>query len=86
MVKSVLDNTLFYGMMNIGTNPTVDGGEQSIEIHFFELDQNLYGKKLKIELLERLRNERKFESLDSLRIQLSKDKKDALKFIENSSD
>lgn len=85
VVKSVIGNTLFYGMMNIGTNPTVDGGEQSIEIHFFDLEQDLYGKKLKIELLERLRNERKFESLDTLRTQLNKDKIVALKFIENSS-
>lgn len=85
VVKSVIDNTLFYGMMNIGTNPTVGGGEQSIEIHFFDFEQDLYGKKLKIELLERLRNERKFESLDTLRTQLNKDKIVALKFIENSS-
>lgn len=82
VVRSYIGNSLFYGMMNIGTNPTVDGSEQSIEIHFFDFDQDLYGKKLKIELLERLRYERKFDSLENLSAQLKIDKKNALIFIE----
>ncbi|MGM5468976.1 bifunctional riboflavin kinase/FAD synthetase [Flavobacteriaceae bacterium LMO-SS05] len=81
VVKSLIENTLFYGMMNIGTNPTVDGTKQSIEVHFFDFDQDLYDKRLKIELLERLRDERKFESLESLQSQLNNDREDALKFI-----
>lgn len=85
VVKSYIDNTLFYGMMNIGTNPTVDGKEQSIEVHFFDFDKDLYGKKLKIELLERLRDESKFESLQSLQTQLKIDKENALKFIKEST-
>jgi riboflavin kinase/FMN adenylyltransferase len=67
--------------MNIGVNPTVDGTKQSIEVHFFDLDQDLYGRKLKIELLDRLRHEQKFESLESLRYQLKTDKENALIFI-----
>lgn len=84
IVKSTIDNSLFYGMMNIGTNPTVNGNSQSIEVHFFEFDQNLYGKKLRIELLERLRDERKFDSLLALQSQLKIDKEDALKFIQKN--
>ena len=83
VVKSTIDDTHYYGMMNIGTNPTVDGTKQSIEVHFFNFDQDLYDKKLKIELLEPLRNERKFESLDSLQQQLKIDKETALKFIQS---
>jgi len=82
IVKSYIDNTPFFGMMNIGTNPTVDGTKQSIEVHFFNLNQDLYNKKLKIEILDRLRDERKFESLESLQTQLKIDKEYALNFID----
>lgn len=82
VVKSSIDGSIYFGMMNIGTNPTVDGTKQSIEVHFFNFDQDLYGKKLKIELLEPLRNERKFESLESLQDQLKIDKEIALKLID----
>ena len=82
IVKSNIDNTPFFGMMNIGTNPTVNGSKQSIEVHFFNFNQDLYSKKLKIELLERLRDERKFESLEYLQSQLKIDKENAFKLIE----
>lgn len=82
VVKSYIDNSLYFGMMNIGTNPTVDGTKQFIEVHFFNFDQDLYNKTLKIELLEPLRNERKFESLETLKEQLKIDKENALKLID----
>lgn len=81
VVKSKIENNVYFGMMNIGTNPTVDGTKQSIEIHFFEFNQNLYDKKMKIELLDHLRNEHRFESLEDLKVQLKTDKENALKFI-----
>jgi riboflavin kinase/FMN adenylyltransferase len=59
--------------MNIGTNPTVDGKVQSIEVHFFNFNQDIYGKILEVEILERLRDEQKFDSLEDLKNQLSKD-------------
>jgi len=82
VVKSYIEDNLVYGMMNIGTNPTVDGTKQSIEIHFFNFNQDLYNKRIKIELLDRLRDERKFESLEHLQSQLKMDKENALKLIE----
>lgn len=81
VVKSYIENMLIFGMMNIGTNPTVNGTKQSIEVHFFNFNQDLYHKKLKIELLERLRDERKFESLEYLQSQLKIDKENALNLI-----
>jgi len=72
-------------MMNIGTNPTVDGTSQSIEVHFFDFNQNLYGKKLKIEFLKRLRDERKFDSLQALQSQLKIDENEALQFIKEKA-
>jgi riboflavin kinase/FMN adenylyltransferase len=71
-----------YGMMNIGNNPTVNGDKQSIEVHFFNFNQDIYGKKVQVELLSRLRNEQKFGSIDALKSQLDKDKKNSLNFIE----
>ena len=81
VVKSIIENNLYFGMMNIGTNPTVDGTKQSIEVHFFDFNQNLYNKKIKIELLGHLRNEHRFESLEVLKVQLKTDMENAHKFI-----
>jgi riboflavin kinase/FMN adenylyltransferase len=83
IAKSVLNGKTVFGMMNIGTRPTVDGTKQTIEINFFDFKQDLYGQKITISLLHRMRSEQKFESLDALKNQLGKDKKTALSFIEN---
>lgn len=82
VIKSMIDNVMTYGMMNIGNNPTVDGKYQSIEAHFFDFDTDIYGKTLKIEILQRLRDENKFDSLDSLKAQLEIDKTQAKTFFE----
>lgn len=81
VVKSSLDGTNLYGMMNIGVNPTVDGKNTSIEIHFFDYADDLYGKDLRVDVLHRLRDEQKFDSLDTLRQQLDRDKVIALDYI-----
>ena len=83
IAKSVLNGKTVFGMMNIGTRPTVDGTKQTIEINFFDFKQDLYGQKITISLLHRMRSEQKFESIDALKNQLGKDKKIALAFIEN---
>ncbi|WP_350289128.1 bifunctional riboflavin kinase/FAD synthetase [uncultured Croceitalea sp.] len=81
VVKSAIEGETYYGMMNIGFNPTVEGKEKSIEVHFFDLIQDLYDKKLKVELLHHLRDEHKFDSLEALKTQLLKDKQTALSLI-----
>ena len=83
IAKSVLNGKTVFGMMNIGTRPTVDGTKQTIEINFFDFKQDLYEQKITISLLHRMRSEQKFESIDALKNQLGKDKKTALAFIEN---
>jgi riboflavin kinase/FMN adenylyltransferase len=83
VVKSTVDDSMTYGMMNIGTNPTVNGTEQSIEVHFFNLDKDLYGKTLTVDILSRLRDEHKFESVALLQEQLNLDRKNALNFVGN---
>ncbi|WP_336128089.1 bifunctional riboflavin kinase/FAD synthetase [Mesoflavibacter sp. CH_XMU1422-2] len=83
IVKSIIDNNTVYGMMNIGHNPTVNGKHQTIETHFFDFNKDLYGQNLKIELLQRLRDEQKFNSVQELQSQLHIDKKNALEFIKS---
>ena len=83
IVKSIIDNITVYGMMNIGHNPTVNGKHQTIETHFFDFNKDLYGQNLKIELLQRLRDEQKFNSVEELQSQLHIDKKNALEFIKS---
>lgn len=81
IVKSELDGATVYGMMNIGFNPTVNGTEKSIEINFFDFDADLYNKKIQVDILARLRDEHKFESIDGLKDQLAKDKEKSLQYI-----
>ena len=81
IVKSEIENSTVFGMMNIGFRPTVSGKNQTIEIHFFTFNGNLYGKKIRIEVLSFLREEQKFESVEALKQQLETDKKNSLDYI-----
>ena len=81
IAKSIIEGKTIYGMMNIGTRPTVDGTSQTIEIHFFDFNQDIYNQKITISLLKRIRDEQKFESVDALKIQLGMDKTSAQDYI-----
>ena len=65
--------TMLSGMMNIGTRPTFDGHEQTLEVHIFHFDRDLYGQLLSVEFVARLREERRFDSMEALREQLKQD-------------
>jgi len=81
VVQCQMNNDLVFGMMNIGFNPTVSGTKRSIEINFFDLDEHLYDKKLQIDIIERIRDEYKFDSLEALKTQLSKDRETSLSIL-----
>lgn len=85
IVNSMIKDTLVYGMMNIGVNPTVNGSKQTIEVHFFDFDDDIYEDTIKIDLLHRIRDEEKFESLEALKLQLAKDKETAIEYISNQN-
>lgn len=72
-VQTILGKEKVYGMMNIGFNPTVSGSERTIEVHFFDFADDLYGQKLHIEITARIRDEHNFGSLEALKQQLIKD-------------
>ena len=84
VVRSSVDGKTIYGMMNIGKRPTVDGKHQTIEVHFFDFNQDLYEQTLTVELLYFLRDEHKFDSVEHLISQLQKDEIQARDFIANS--
>ena len=81
LVKSLLNGKLIYGMMNIGKRPTVDGENQTIEVHFIDFDQNLYDQEITMEVLDFIRDEQKFDSLEALKNQIQKDKEQLLYYI-----
>jgi len=81
IVKSNYDGNTIFGMMNIGNRPTVNGENQTIEVNFFDFDTDIYNKIISIEILDFIRDEQKFDSLDSLKSQLNKDQQTSLSYI-----
>jgi riboflavin kinase/FMN adenylyltransferase len=81
LVRSKLTGIEFFGMMNIGIRPTVSGKTTQTEIHFFNLDQNLYDLEIPLEVLEKIREEIKFNSTNELTEQLKKDRVNCEKII-----
>ena len=60
--------------LSIGTNPTfVDGGAQVVEAHLLGFDGDLYGRRLRLEFVQRLRDEQRFDSVDALVAQIRED-------------
>ncbi|MDQ3108635.1 MAG: bifunctional riboflavin kinase/FAD synthetase [Bacteroidota bacterium] len=62
------------GMLNIGMRPTVDGKARTIEVNILDFDADLYGETLTLEFVKRLRDEIKFDGIESLKQQLFKDR------------
>ena len=81
IVKSVINKQTVFGMMNIGFNPTVNGQNQTIEIHYFDFDADLYHQKIRVSILQRIRSEQKFESVNLLKAQLETDKQMAISYL-----
>ena len=81
VVRSEIQGVEVFGMMSIGTNPTVGGTEQTIETHFLDVEPDLYGKYLSIELLTRIRDEKKFDSVDGLKIAMRQDESFSRQYI-----
>ena len=77
------DKTMLPGIMNIGCRPTFDGHTQTLEVHIMGLDRDLYGQRLMVSLVERLRDERRFDSPEALKVQLQEDVRQAEKRFKN---
>jgi riboflavin kinase/FMN adenylyltransferase len=71
-------------MMNIGYRPTLNNGkEQSIEVHALDFAGDIYSARVRIEFVARLRDERRFGSVDELRIQLERDEAEVRRIMGN---
>ncbi len=84
VVRSFIEWETYFGMMSIGTNPTVGGTSRTIESFFFKLDKDLYGKRLKIDLLIRIRDEKKFNSVEELKLAMKQDEAFSKQYIKDN--
>jgi len=81
VVKALVNEEIVYGMMNIGFNPTVNGEKQTVEVHLFNFDKDIYEQNIQVSLLHYIREEQKFGSVDALKDQLKQDQNQALAYI-----
>lgn len=82
MVKVGIDDRPLFGMANIGTRPTFGPTTESrVEVHIFDLADNLYGKHISVHFLKRLRDEKKFASAEELVAQLHRDRDACYRFL-----
>lgn len=72
-VRCNIDGTQYLGVSNVGTRPTFGGGKETIEVHLLDMDEDLYGRTMRVQFIDRLRSERQFESVDALIAQIEMD-------------
>jgi len=81
-IRATYNGISYDGMLSIGYNPTVtDKKELRIEANLFDFDLDIYGQRLDIVFIEKLRNEQKFASLEELILQLHRDKEDTMRLL-----
>jgi len=76
-VKVRVNGEMYDGMMNIGTRPTFEGKEKTLEVNLFKFNRNIYGKEVQVRFYERIRDEKKFDGKEALIEQLKQDKQQA---------
>ncbi len=82
IVECIVKSRKVFGVMNIGVRPTFsDTKEVIIEVHLIEFKEDIYGDKIRVSLLKRLRDEKKFESKEELIYQIERDKRKAIQYI-----
>lgn len=83
LVTAIVNKKSIFGMMNIGIKPTLGENLLSIEVHLLHFSEDIYGQKIQVNVIERLREEQKFESFEALKLQLEVDKINTLQYFEN---
>ena len=74
----IWNNKIYKGITSVGHNPTVNGQDLTIETYILDFDMEIYGQEIKVYFIERIRDEKKFKSLDDLVERLKKDKEYAV--------
>ena len=80
-IRTTIDNKLYNGMMNIGHRPTIGNKAKSIEVNLFNFDRDIYDKIISIDVVVKIRDEKKFSSINALKAQLAKDEEHCLNLI-----
>lgn len=70
-----LEGKWYGAMMNIGTRPTFEGNQKTMEVHLFDFDEEIYGMELQVRFIKRIRDEKKFSGIKELVAQLRQDEK-----------
>ena len=70
------------GMVNLGTQPTFGGRQFQIEVHIFDFDRDIYGDEVTIAFVNRIRAEKRFNSIEALQRQLHEDKVQVLQILQ----
>jgi riboflavin kinase/FMN adenylyltransferase len=81
IVTAIVNNQTIFGMMNIGIKPTVGDNVPTIEVHLLDFSEDIYGQKIQVNVIERLRDEQKFESFEALKSQLEIDKTNTVDYF-----
>ena len=82
--KVVVNGQAYVAMTNVGVRPSVDGSRRLLETHLFGFEGLLYGLKLRVELYEKIRDEKKFSSVEELRKQIEQDSNKIKELMANS--
>jgi riboflavin kinase/FMN adenylyltransferase len=73
-VQHLCSNSVYQGVANVGSRPTVDGkGKAILEVHLFDTDENLYGEFMRVSYCKKLRDEQRFDSITALKEQIELD-------------
>ena len=72
-VKILLKNQQYFGMLNLGNRPSISDDSFAIEVHLFDFNATIYNEELKIEFIQRIRDEQQFSDLEKLKSQLKID-------------
>jgi riboflavin kinase/FMN adenylyltransferase len=73
--------TIYDGVANLGRRPTFAGEEVRLEVHLFDFAGDLYGRRLRVDFIDRVRPERRFDGLESLKAQIKADCAEARSLI-----
>jgi riboflavin kinase / FMN adenylyltransferase len=85
-VEAEVDHTVYFGMMSIGYNPTTDHDQKiKCEVNLFNFDGNLYGRQIRVDLVRRIREEKKFANLSDLKTALDEDRRQCEAWMSSAS-
>ena len=81
-VRCMVNNAKYLGIANMGIRPTVGGKRPVLETHIFDFEKDIYGRRITVQFIEKIRDEVKFDSIDLLKTQIKKDIEEAKKILD----